>query len=240
MTRIIKFKPITEFHGFAFEKPVPAKKLLPEWYKNSPRRTYGDTVDGIAKDGAVVSNLSIKGCMPFLDSLTTGYMFVTPADVEVRLDENGEFYFKWLVSYSPIGFHSEEQKAGIPRISEHEFGLPKWHSGWIINTPKGYSTLFTHPLNRNDLPFRTFSGVVETDRHDIEVNFPFQMLEQKEYPFIIPAGTPIAQIFPFKRTDWISIEQKGDEENYRKSFDKLKATIINRYRDYTWIAKKYN
>jgi hypothetical protein len=37
-----------------------------------------------------------------------------------------------------------------------------WDPNVSFSVPKGYSILITHPLNRNDLPFYTLSGIIDT------------------------------------------------------------------------------
>jgi hypothetical protein len=49
--------------------PVPASKIIPEWYKNIPV--------ALSKDPGFIDNdgvPSIKRCMPVLDYLTSGYI----------------------------------------------------------------------------------------------------------------------------------------------------------------------
>ena len=53
------------------------------------------------------------------------------------------------------------------------------------------------------MPFRTFSGVVDTDMYELGVEFPFQLLNTiTEDIFILEKGTPICQVIPFKRESW--------------------------------------
>lgn len=239
MGKII-FQPETSSGAIQYPRPVPASKMIPDWYKNTDLLTSGDKKIGISKIYSSASNLSIKGCVPFQDALISGYIFSLPCDVEVSLGKDGFFYIKWLVvGFDPAGSHSEEQAGGIPRSSEHNPFPFKWQTRWTIKTPKGYSTLFTHPLNRYDLPFRSFTGVVDTDKHPVATNFPFQLLDQGEYPYIIPAGTPIAQAIPFKRERWTSSYQEADEEMYQINRNKVKSKIGRSYRTFFWDKKVY-
>ena len=47
------------------------------------------------------------------------------------------------------------------------------------------------------MPFHSFSGIVDTDKHPVPVNFPFVV--KKDFEGVIPAGTPIAQFIFLKR-----------------------------------------
>jgi hypothetical protein len=63
---IIKFKaPKSYIENNKEYLPTPAKLNIPEWYKNLTHTPIQKT---------------IKGCMPFLDTLTTGYILKMPVD----------------------------------------------------------------------------------------------------------------------------------------------------------------
>jgi hypothetical protein len=111
----------------------------------------------------------------------------------------------------------------------------KWNNYWRITTPAGYSCLFRQPSWRFDLPFYTASGIVDTDRHPVAVNFPFFFLNG--WHGIIEAGTPIVQVIPFKRDDWES-EVVG-EDNYegQKEFRRTTNKLMHRYKD-NWRSIK--
>jgi nicotinamidase-related amidase len=64
--------------------------------------------------------------------------------------------------------------------------------------------LFTHPVNRSDLPFTTFTGLVDCDAfHDIPINFPAHW-HDPDFDGVLPKGTPVAQCLPVKRAAWAS------------------------------------
>ena len=49
--------------------------------------------------------------------------------------------------------------------------------------------------------FKILPGIVDTDTYTPPVNFPF-VLTDENYEGLIPAGTPLAQVIPFKRESW--------------------------------------
>lgn len=161
--------------------PTPASKHLPKWFKKIAISINGKE--------------TIKKCMPFLDSSRAGYMIVLAADVKF----DGE-NFEQVSKIPMITSHYKEQIDGFEIPVEYQDKAWKWTNFFVMKTPKGYSTLFTHPLNRIDLPFYIMSGVVDTDSFPLPVNFPFFI--KKDFRGIIPAGTPIAQAIPFKRESW--------------------------------------
>ena len=99
---------------------------------------------------------------------------------------------------SPIGFHDVNQVLDTPLFEPDRF-LIKFHNLWSIEAPEGYSLLFTHPLNRFDLPFTTLSGMVDCDRfRDSWIYFPAHWHDMN-FSGVLPMGTPVAQCLPVKR-----------------------------------------
>jgi hypothetical protein len=236
----VQFEPFDKEAELLFEMPKPAAKSIPGWYKDMAVHMDGEKTTGLSKTTNVVSNLTLKGCSPFLDALTSGYMFELPFDIEFRRNEQGMINIRWATNVNYIGSHGPDQAPGLPGPVGGSESLLKWRPGWRIITPKGYSALFTHPLNRHDLPFRTFSGVVDTDMYELGVEFPFQLLNNIEDDiFILKKGTPICQVIPFKRENWKSEEIPFDEDANKKNGFKLKSEIVRSYKKQFWKKKNY-
>jgi len=236
----VQFEPFDKEAELLFEMPKPAAKSIPGWYKDMAVHMDGEKTTGLSKTTNVVSNLTLKGCSPFLDALISGYMFELPFDIEFRRNEQGMINIRWATNVNYIGSHGPDQAPGLPGPVGGSESLLKWRPGWRIITPKGYSALFTHPLNRHDLPFRTFSGVVDTDMYELGVEFPFQLLNNiEEDIFILKKGTPICQVIPFKREDWKSEEVPFDEDANKKNGFKLKSEIVRSYKRQFWQKKNY-
>jgi len=180
-------------------RPIPAVLGLPGWLKEMPQEAFNPTMGAEAQ--------TVKKCPPFIDAMTFGFLIPLPIDLEVR---DGEFTWNFEVpkgfvseySHSPIGFHDSSQVAGTPFAEEDRF-IIKFNSFWTIEAPAGYSVLFTHPVNRPDLPFTTLSGLVDCDTfHDSPVNFPARW-HDLGFNGVLRKGTPIAQCLPVKRETWI-------------------------------------
>src|SRR5205823_6243427 len=121
-----------------------------------------------------------------------------------------------------MGEKSLEYRSSLPILERHPLaqlqgtpfqGLPvvKFMNPWIIKTPPGYSCLFMQPVNRMEVPFFVLSGVVETDSYYNEINFPSVSMMRPGTSITLKKGTPIAQIFPFKREDWQSKSAVSEE-----------------------------
>jgi hypothetical protein len=236
----IQFEPFDKESELLFEMPKPSAQYIPNWYKDMPVHMDNEKITGLNKESVAVSNLTLKGCSPFLDAITSGYMFVLPFDLEFRRNEQGMIGMRWATNNNFISGHGSNQAPGIPAPVGGNETLLKWRPGWRVVTPKGYSSFFTHPTNRHDLPFRTFSGVVDTDLYELGVEFPFQLLNTiKEEIFILEKGTPICQVIPFKRENWKSESIPFDEDKNKVSGFKLKSKIVRSYKTQFWQKKSY-
>jgi hypothetical protein len=228
----IIFNAASDSIGLTGNDPAPAVKAIPFWYRKMEKFINGVKMT----DGTGKYPLTIKACPPFLDSMMSGYVIFTEFDLFVRQTETGPM-IEWKYGGNLIGTHLKEQivpEQIPPGFSPHPI---KFHNFWQIKTPRGYSTLFTHPLNRNDLPFLTLSGVVETDTFENLINFPALMRE--DFSGEIPAGTPIVQLFPFKRESWVMEKGVVDKTELEQASVRLNHKFMNSYKFQWWQRKEY-
>lgn len=238
----IRITPATKEAELFLPPPKKASEYIPEWYRNMPMREPGYNGNQLSRSIEGPSNVSgssrtLKGCNPFLDTLIGGYIFELAADVEFSF-HNGTFLPQWIPHIQLVTDHPHFNTDGMPVPYQNTAPAFKWECGWVISTPPGYSTLFTHPFNRHDLPFRTFSGIVETDTYPLPTNFPFQILDPgTSGAVLIPKGTPICQAIPFKRDDWTSTIEPLNEEKYAKDLVEYQSKIDRPYRNKFWVRK---
>lgn len=236
----IEFQPASNEVQSLFEMPRPASQCLPKWYRDMPTYMDNEKTAGLSSSSNVVSNFTAKGCSPLLDALSAGYIFELPFDIEFRRNRNGAMNIRWATNMDFVSGHAPEQAPGLPTPFNGSDTILKWNVGWRVSTPKGYSTLFTHPLNRHDLPFRVISGIVDTDIYPLEVQIPFQMLNEiNESIFILEKGTPLVQVIPIKRDDWQSSLLPFNQEERDKSIFKLKSKVVRSYKSQFWVKKRY-
>jgi hypothetical protein len=178
-------------------RPIPAVLGLPDWFKALPQKAFSETLGD--------DLFTIKKCPPVIDAMTFGFLMPLACDLKVA---NGEFTWQRDLpagiapySRSPIDFHDGCQVAGTPFFDEDRF-IIKFNNFWTIELPPGYSLLVTHPINRDDLPFSTLSGLVDADLYcDAFVHFPARWRDPN-FNGTLPKGTPIAQCIPMKRETW--------------------------------------
>lgn len=204
MTNKIKF-----YHANNLDvlDPVPGTNMVPEWYKDTSKYLKSNNLKDLQienQNGVDIVSISIKVCSPTFDSFTSGYYFLLQEDVFVQNDENGVPRLSW---------NSEDFI--LMRIPTLEYPIPlsyhpipySFRMSFGIKTSPGTSCLITHPLNRFDLPFLVTSGIVDTDKKMPPADIRFVL--KKGFEGIIPKGTPIFQIIPFKRESW---EMEIDDE----------------------------
>ena len=221
--------------------PKSASKFIPEWYQES--KSYMN--DEKIPDGNGGTSATIKRCMPVFDSIVSGYIITTIVDVWVkqiaRENNNIEIkqpFYEWP-SYTPLSFHPVDQAPNYPNNTGHTVAYPKWMNPWSIKTPPGYSAFFVQPLHRKS-DFTILPGVVDTDKYTAPINFPF-ILNDIKFEGLIPAGTPIVQVIPFKRDSWkIEIGDKKDFENQNKATALLKTKFFDSYKINFRQLKEYN
>jgi hypothetical protein len=181
-------------------RPIPAVQGLPGWFKDMPATAFNPTMGDETQ--------TVKRCPPFIDAMTYGFLIPLAMDLEVR---DGEFTWSFEVpegfvsefSHSPIGFHDSSQIVGSPFFDDDRF-IIKFNGFWNIQAPPGYSLLFTHPVNRADLPFTTLTGLVDCDAfYNSPVSFPARW-NDPDFNGVLPKGTPVAQCLPVKRESWAS------------------------------------
>ena len=82
-------------------------------------------------------------------------------------------------------------------------------------------------------------GIVDTDKYVSPVNFPF-ILNDIKFTGLIPAGTPIAQVIPFKRDSWkMNFGSEKEITASIKSDKTLKRKFFDVYRNTFWSSKDF-
>lgn len=222
MKKLIEFR--SEHPELPIPEPKPASLFIPTWYKKTP----------IVEEKV----LTAKRCVPIIDALSSGYIISTPVDVYWdETDKENKKPYTYDLKYELISMHSSSQTQNFDIDESFDPQPWKWINSFHIKLPKGYSALFTHPVNRTDLPFYSFSGVVDADKHPLIINFPFVI--KAGFKGVIPAGTPMIQVIPFKREPWIStIKDKNKPYHYAKSYEVLNPPM-GWYKRKFWSKKIY-
>jgi hypothetical protein len=260
MSKIIKFTHSDGIEDLFY--PEPASKNIPEWYKDLESYIGGEKIPPIN----YATSATIKRCMPVFDAINSGYIIKSPADVYISqvkaeyIDQNhfektGESiplseeeieknkypktvpYYQWA-NHNLIEFHPIAQAPNHPNRNNIQKSYPKWINPWGITTPPGYSSIIVQPLHRESV-FTIFPGVIDTDKYNTPVNFPF-VLNDILFEGLIPAGTPIAQVIPFKRDSWeMEIGTEEDTVKIQKQYNIVRSVFFDGYKNFFRQKKEY-
>lgn len=216
------------------DKPFPAIQKIPDWVAKTPSYVGGKpTIDNFSDP-----NSTAKKCMPLFDAMTAGYFIPLHTDLWIEGNGTPNLDMKW--SWNTIQLveaHSSDRYEFYPIPEGYNKLAFKWINPWIIKTPPGWSCLFTHPMHYDDLPFRSMSAIVDTDKHPQFINLPFILKDN--FNGLIPKGVPLIQVIPFKRGDFIS-EFSYDKDGYFKNlWTKAHTVFFDRYKKFFRSPKKY-
>jgi len=207
--------------------PRPASRFIPEEYKKLERFTDGN-----------LHQATLKTCIPFLDSLTAGY--IIPFDQDYVVDPV-ESDFSVTPANREDQVFEYHNKTQLPKewhkVSGENAG--KFHNKWLIKTPPGYSCLFTQPMNRySEDRFKIIDGIVDTDTYINVINFPF-ILKKKDKQFLFKKGDPMVQVIPFKRESWKMWSGFFYEKGHSKTQRLILSEWMDKYKKFFWNKKSF-
>lgn len=173
-------------------KPEPAGRFAPDWFRKMAR-----TMDMPMADG--LPGLTVKACLPVSDAFAAGWIIPLSCEITVEFTPEGQVNI-WQDPQFPLqqlaAHHPGQIGSPAPPFG-HTLPL-KWMLPWRVAAPAGVSLLYCHPLNHFELPFQTFSGVVDADRFAAKVNAPF-VWTAGAGRVTLKAGTPLVQVIPLAR-----------------------------------------
>jgi hypothetical protein len=232
MSKHIKFVAASESIHATEDAPKPSSHFVPDWFKSIPAER--------SKKGQNFKQAStVKKCVPFMDAFTMGYTLALPQDIGFS-NHNGSVDVNVGVDRQPslLELDPVHRTEGLHVPDGYSEVVFRINLQQIIETPKGYSLLVTHPLNRFDLPFLTFSGVVDTDVLSTPITVSLRL--KQGFTGILEKGTPLAQVIPIKRETWDS--SIGDPYSSNKinkiNFD-LNSRLNRSYQLNFWNKKRY-
>jgi hypothetical protein len=220
----ITFHPTREHLGEF--PPIPAKKFVPQWYKNLPAEMFDVTAENMVKDGGSTP-FSVKRCVPVQDFMTVGYVIRSSSDIflSAKDDENNYIWWKHSSTKESIVAHHPHGQCPI-EINGSRKSYFKLKTGYRVQTPPGYSCLFYQSPYFFENRFTLFPGIVDTDTYDAEVLFP-GFVNERRADLKIDAGTPLVWVFPFKRDDWKSTISDTLDVYEQSTFRNRAANYIN-------------
>ena len=204
-------------------RPIPARSALPDWLRAMPAKAHSEI------HGREIR--TVKQCPPFVDAMAYGVLILLPCDVTV---DRGSFSWAWNIPEpmtlghprAPLSFHVAAQFPDAPFARAGQAAI-KFNSFWTIELEEGWSLFATHPINREDLPFRLITGLVDSDRfYDGGINFP-GVWTAAEFSGVLRKGTPIAQCFAVPRNDDRLVFDTLDAA-HRAAYSKTVAEVLSK------------
>ncbi len=230
------------FYELGCPKPTPSVLAAPKWFKDM-KRFYGHD-ENLNRNNGLLGG--IRACPAVADAIFSGYTLYLPADVYIDATgnsihvEHADFLSGSRAVEADFPFvlkHDPQATDGYQTLIDFHPETLKWQTYWGVRTEEGYSTLFVHPVHRNDLPFQMVTAIVDTDK--FATRAPYAFFIRKGFKGTIPRGTPMLQVFPFKREDWEMEIVEPDSRSYHRDTQLLRSVFRNAYKKIFWERKKY-
>lgn len=226
-------------------------KLFDKFFKKEPTIKFKSHIGDFSICSPVVESWKIKSewmknqkpenkftiCPGMLDYHMTGYIICAHTDIAIKANKSGVVvvpqhsvgltqFEKSLTKPSPFQYKLVEGMVPInDNVAKNVYKIPL---PWSIFTKPGYSAYVLPPLMHSQLSDKIFvyPGVVDYDQfHD--VSFVFSAI--KECEIIIPTGTPLLQVIPFKREKITAECGKSTESERDKHYFSLASREIKNY-----------
>jgi hypothetical protein len=212
---------------------VPAKSMIPDWYKEIPAvntKTLTFTPDNYKVP-------SLKNCVPFFDAISGGYIFTLWQDIFVSENPDGTKRVHWYGDPEPVSVRSNTIGSMPPPVGYEDLNLG-FRNPLMMKGPKGTSVLFTQPFGRLDSPMFVPSAIVDID----VLCSPgvVTLFFREDFTGLIPAGTPVYQLIPFKRSSWKAVKDESLLEENNKQYVEKRRKLLQWYRSNAWFKKEYN
>lgn len=212
---------------------VTAKSVVPEWYLKTPRHKLKDL-------DSIKNKKNVKYCTPFGDSFLTGYIAVTPCDTVIERNPIDGTVKIVTPLDSAIFTKRDSNGKGLMSYPDNCYKQDFTYQHQLhMKLPKGYSALITHPLNRHDLPWVTLSAIVDADKQILRPgNMPIFI--KNNFEGVVPKGTPVFQVIPFKRDSWQMERDPKLFEDFAKQMYEVRSVVVGFYKKFGWSRKDYN
>lgn len=226
--------------GYYVSSPVElARNLAPYWLKEQYRLAKEAAKAG--KKGSVV--VKFVRCPGMHDFVQQGYIISAPFDIHIKANKlavNVHCPNAGLPNLQAQPMDYELVKGWAPMDAGVKGNVWKIPLPWGVHMPPGYSChvlpAYAH-ANWMDKLF-SYPGTVDYDDFHT-INFIFTVMKECEY--VIPQGTPLLHILPFKREDFHGYSGPGTQLQrdrhtfgfvsrvagaYRRKFHKKKVYTI--------------
>jgi len=203
-------------------QPKPAKKFLPDWWKDMPLQNQEGT--------------TAKICPSMGDYFSNGYVIPMWMDATFQYSkENDSFAINQAPSpVSLISSHRNSQLIDYANVNfngknaSHVF---KAVSPWKIITAPGYSVLQLPMFYNFNKDFTVLPGIIDTDiYHDINIQMFYHGNGEE---VLVRRGEPLCVYVPFKRTKY-NFSFSAQTEQEKNKFDSIQYDLITKFERSNW------
>jgi len=218
-------------------EPVPATKAMPSWFRNTEKALSDDF-------GESHHTSTVRGCMPFFNALTMGWILRAPQDISIRTNRDGVKLQYEDIPGTQDTIHDLDAAAmpATPDALTDSVTPLKLNTHWYIDGHEGAKVWVMPPQNRfttgvyDGLVFT--SGVYNINSTYIDTGI-IALLEQRPNVSIdMKAGDPIAQLMFFDRdglvNDAIVEEASPEDVEGMNSIGIERAIHTHHYADSEW------
>ena len=219
--------------------PIAASKMMPEWFKKLSR-----DIEGQDKSDSG----TVKRCIPVLDAMSLGYIIPLWADLHVKVSDayilydHGDNIIDIVkeMSESPEDAVGMEHNSGVVIAKVEKTNEPYiWCKFPEQFDPYGGGDMSNHSWQQmGELCDLKKFTLVDTDTYKTKVNFPYVWTGSTTGEWIIPKGTPLVQVIPFKRKKLNLHMGFTDQFAEAKINAKLSSVMFDRYRRLFWHKGK--
>lgn len=206
---------------------VAAAKIKADWMNRQP------------------ANKKFTACPGMQDYSSAGYIITAHCDYEIKANGSG-VVVKVGHGVGPKDtaerFQAQnfehalvEGWAKIEKVKKASLKIPQ---PWFIEAKPGYSAYVLPALMHSDFLDKIFiyPGVVDFDKYHT-INLVFSVI--KECEFVIPVGTPILHILPFKREEMTAVCGKATAHEADKAVHNFASRLNHYYTRYLHSKKSY-
>jgi hypothetical protein len=216
--------------------PVPASDIIPDWWADTPVALKDDY-------GEIKHSGTVRGCMPFLNAMTMGWVLRAPQDLSIRSDGSGLRFDYGDIPDTPDPIKPFTQ-GQLPRAPDNlpESIIPlKLNTYWFIDGHPGSKAWVMPPRNRfqesnNDIYFS--SGVYNINSTYVDSGIVAFLDPKEGLNLHIKAGTPLAQVMLLDDdglVDEASVVPMTKEMEHDRDVAKTKMEVsMDQYREELW------
>jgi hypothetical protein len=225
---IIRFKSV---HGnFAVATPVlPVTKFKAKWQLEQSKED------------------SIVHCPGMHDFLSSGYIVSAHCDIRIKANRVGTVVtlnaasvnIHEIPNLTPSKLDPRLIKSRLIPSDKVKLEVCKIPLPWAVFTPPGYSVYFLPCTLQADYldKLMVWPGVIDCDTYH-HISFIFSAKEECEV--LLPAGTPLVHIIPFKREVFDGVCNKATDEEEDIYKYHVTSRVGQVYRKFFHSKKKFN